>query len=105
MRPRPIVFREAPRFLPLRQRELTLAVRPIRRVTFLFGPVLSLLALWVLVHHAGREVLAPAKLVGLFVAPFALLAVFEIPVWLSRVPRLGRFFLHAWHVLPGGLTM
>ncbi|MFA6289019.1 MAG: hypothetical protein WC661_16680 [Opitutaceae bacterium] len=103
MRRRPIIFREAPRFSPIRQRELRAGVRPIRRTVVVYGPVLSLVALWTFHHFAGYVPITRHLVTGLFLAPLSFALIFELPGLLSRIPALASLVLYTWRLTPHGV--
>lgn len=102
MRHRPVIFREAPRFLALRQEELRNAIRPIRRIVLTYGPVLSLLGLWC-VHRFAATELTPSLVAGLLLAPLGILLPFELPALLSRIPAIAPHFLKTWRLTRHGV--
>lgn len=101
---RSIRFREALRLAAARRNELLAATRPIRRITLTAGPVLSLVALWIV--HDMDALPADSRIgfvLGLFAAPLAIGLMFELPAHLSRIPKLAPIMLHRWHVTSRGV--
>ncbi len=105
MRRPPVVFREAPRFIPVRQREQWEATRLILRPVLIYGPVLGLLSLW-LAHwlHDG-EPLPLRLLIGLPLAPLTLAAIFASVAGISRIPALAPGLLYRWSLRPAVLLI
>lgn len=102
MRCRPVIFREAPRFLVVRQEEWRKGIRPIRRIALIYGPVLSLLGLWV-VHRFAATELTPSLVIGLFLAPLGIVLPFELPALLSQIPAMAPHFLKTWRLTRHGV--
>lgn len=102
MRRAPTVFREASRFIPARQRELREGFRIILRIVLIYGPVLGLLALW-LVYWVSAGAPIPLRFLFLPLAPFTVALMFAAPAWISRIPALAPGFLHRWHLCPAVL--
>ena len=98
----PAIFREAPRFLVVRQEEWRKGIRPIRRIALTYGPVLSLLGLW-FVHRFAAVALTPSLVIGLFLAPLGIVLPFELPALLSRIPAMAPHFLKTWRLTRHGV--
>ncbi|MFH1498571.1 MAG: hypothetical protein ABII82_12185 [Verrucomicrobiota bacterium] len=104
MRRRSVVFRESPRFAPERRAQLFAASRPILRTTVIFGPLLSLVAWW-MIHRFAPEMADQAnRIIWLFVAPFALALALMMPILLMHVRILERHFLNTWRLTSHGVV-
>ena len=99
---RPVIFREAPRFLAVRQEEWRKGIRPIRRIALTYGPVLSLLGLW-FIHRFAAVALTPSLAIGLFLAPLGIVLPFELPALLSHIPAMSPHFLKTWRLTRHGV--
>jgi hypothetical protein len=98
-----LIFYETPRVLPLRQREFRKTAWPVLRTTFIFGPLLGLLGLWV-VYQLGNGEAPPTRLIpGLLLAPFSVSLMIYLPLALSHVPRFAPEFLTRWQPRRHGL--